>query len=427
MSNKILIITYSFPPSNASAVHRILRFCKWLPRYGWEPIILTVKNGHYDRYDTELNRFVPDNLKVYKASSLEYLNNQSLGKVWRGVLKRIAIPDQHITWVPNAVLKGKQIIDKYGINIIFTTLNPFSTIFIGYFLKMMTKVKWVVDYRDPWCLNPFKSLSPLRYALEKRLEDLMLYYSDYNLTTSDLMTKLFRKNYPEIANRFCTITNCYDEEVQYINEIENIYQSNCKFRIVHTGSFYSRRKPTNFLKALIELVKKYPNLQDKIEVLLVGSIDTSIKEEISNINGMRLIDFRSTGAVSYRESMRYICSAELLLVINGTKKKDNIFIPAKIFDYIVARKPILFIGYKGSSSEIIERGNLGAAQEHEDIDGIGRNIFQIYNKWKEAQPFEPNTQYLSTYYAGNVVKKLAGILNKLNGLDFGQMGFSIHI
>ena len=410
---QILIITYFFPPSNAVAVHRILRFCKWLPRHGWEPIVLTVNNGHYDIYDTELNRFVPDDLKVYKAYSFEYFSNRFLGKFQKKVMRRIAIPDRQIIWVPDAVLKGKQIIDKHDINIVFTTLGPHSTALIGYFLKIMTGVKWVMDYRDPWCLNPFKSLSPLRYTLEKRLEDLMLHYSDYNLTTSDLMTKLFRENYPEIANRFCTITNCYDEELQYVNEIESVnYQLNRKYRIVHTGFFYSRRKPTNFLKALIELVKKYPNLQDKIEVLLVGGMSTSIKEEILNINGIRLIDFRSIGTVSYRESMQYICSADLLLVINGTEKKDNIFIPAKIFDYIAARKPVLFIGYKGSASEIIERGNLGAAREHEDIDGIGRDIFRIYNKWKESQPFDPNTQYLSMYYSGNVVRILAGILTR---------------
>ena len=413
MPNKILIITYSFPPSNHAAVHRILRFCKWLPRYGWEPIILTVKDGHYDRYDTELNKFVPDDLKVYKASSFE-LNDRFWGKIQKRGMIRIAIPDRQITWVPDAVLKGKQLINKHGINIVFTTLGPYSTALIGYFLKRITGVKWVMDYRDPWCLNPLKSLSPLRYALEKRLEDLMLHYSDYNLTTSDLMTNLFRENYPEIANRFCTITNCYDEELQYVNEVESINQSNRKFRIVHTGSFYTRREPTNFLKALIELMKKYPNLQDKIEVLLVGGISRSIKEEILNINGIRLIDFRFIGTIPYQESMQYICSADLLLAINGTEKRDNIFIPAKTFDYIAARRPILFIGHKGSASEIIECGNLGAAREHEDIDGIGKDILQIYNKWKDSQPFEPNTQYLSMYYAGNVVRRLASVLNHLN-------------
>ena len=40
--NKVLIITYYWPPSGSSGVQRILKFTKYLPQFGWQPIILTV-------------------------------------------------------------------------------------------------------------------------------------------------------------------------------------------------------------------------------------------------------------------------------------------------------------------------------------------------------------------------------------------------
>ena len=45
---KALIIAYYFPPAGGSAVQRILKFVKYLPQYGWQPVVLTAREKDYD-------------------------------------------------------------------------------------------------------------------------------------------------------------------------------------------------------------------------------------------------------------------------------------------------------------------------------------------------------------------------------------------
>ena len=64
---KVLIITYYWPPSGGAGVQRWLKFVKYLPNYGWEPIIYTVENGEYPVIDDALVNDVSSDLIVLKT------------------------------------------------------------------------------------------------------------------------------------------------------------------------------------------------------------------------------------------------------------------------------------------------------------------------------------------------------------------------
>ena len=419
MSKRILIVTYGFPPSNTIPVHRVLRLSKWLPRYGWEPTILTVKTrfahpSFYGNQDKDLNSLVLKGLNVHRASSFEHVNHAFFGKVQARIMELVAIPDPYVTWLPGALRTGKKIIDERGIDVVLTTLGPNSTALIGYFLKKQRSTKWVMDYRDPWCFNPFKQLRPIRFSIEKRIEDLMLSHSDANVTTSRLITETYCEHYPELADRFSTITNCFDRELQFIDDQSNTESSsNHKFRIIHAGSFYTKRRPTSFLKALVSLANRHPAIRDNIEILFVGALSVNFQNEILATVRNESLDCQMLGPVPYRESMRLISSSDLLLAINGDEDRDNVFIPGKLFDYIAANRPILLLGQRGAASEIVERGNLGAVRKHEDIEGIGAAILDFYHRWERSLPYEPNVPYINRYHASTTARQLAEVLNSV--------------
>ena len=71
MKKKVLIITYYWPPSGGPGVQRVLNFAKYLPKYGWEPVILTVRKGEYPAKDPSLEKEIPSHLKVYKTKTFE--------------------------------------------------------------------------------------------------------------------------------------------------------------------------------------------------------------------------------------------------------------------------------------------------------------------------------------------------------------------
>ena len=167
------------------------------------------------------------------------------------------------------------------------------------------------------------------------------------------------------------------------------------------------------MKSLVALIDQHPRIQNKIEVLFIGGLSHDYQKEITDTARSLSVDCQLIGAVSYKASMQYICSSDLLLAINGTEDRDNIFVPGKLFDYIAANKPILFIGHRGAASEIVEQGNIGAVCEHDDIDSMSREILGFYRRWELSQPFEPNTPYIHRYHASNVAKQLAELLDSV--------------
>jgi hypothetical protein len=70
-SKRVLIITYYWPPAGGSGVQRHLKFAKYLPVFGWEPVVFTVQNGEYPETDDSLIHEIPRNILTLKAPTLE--------------------------------------------------------------------------------------------------------------------------------------------------------------------------------------------------------------------------------------------------------------------------------------------------------------------------------------------------------------------
>ena len=68
---KVLIVTYYFPPSGGPGVQRVLKFVKYLPEFGWQPVILTVQDGDYPARDESLLNEIPDHARVYRTKIFE--------------------------------------------------------------------------------------------------------------------------------------------------------------------------------------------------------------------------------------------------------------------------------------------------------------------------------------------------------------------
>ena len=170
---KVLIITYYWPPAGGPGVQRVLKFAKYLPQFGWEPVILTVENGNFPAVDEGLLGEVPDNLKVYKTKTLEpfAIYNKLQGKdktsavdtftitksgksfkdkLGNAIRSYFFIPDARKGWKPFAVKAGLDIIKKEKIDLIFSSSPPHSLQLIAKDLAKKTQLPSVADFRDPW-------------------------------------------------------------------------------------------------------------------------------------------------------------------------------------------------------------------------------------------------------------------------------------
>ena len=209
---KVLIITYYWPPSGGAGVQRWLKFVKYLPNLGWEPVVYTVENGEYPVMDKSLNEDVSAALKVIKTPIWEPYNiykkisgrnkndtinsgflaeskkskfSENLGKWVRG---NFFIPDARKYWIKPSIKYLSNFLNDNPADLIISSGPPHSTHLIAMDLKNKFQIPWVSDFRDPWTnIDFYKELKLTNWAdaKHKRLEKHVLTNSDLVLTVGN--------------------------------------------------------------------------------------------------------------------------------------------------------------------------------------------------------------------------------------------------
>lgn len=414
---KVLIITYSWPPSNSIAVHRILRLGRWLTTYGWEPHIITSKYSLDVRIDYNNVEFANKYFKnVYKSGSVIsyclvklFLSRNIIKMALTVILRRLFIPDLFIHWLFSGARDGLEIVRKNNIDAIWATLNPYSSGLMAAYISKKTGVPLLIDYRDPWTLNRFHKLGIFKQRINKFLEKKMLKQASAICTTSKPMSDLFVNSNYFKKEMVYTVTNSVDEDLQHKNLWNTVNTLLCedKFNITHIGSFYGDRQPYDFIKALALIVGMVPDLRKKIKVNFLGN---SNNEHIINFCKEHYVDdlFLIGEHISYKEAMNTLSHSDLLLLVNGVAKNNEIFIPGKLFDYIAVKKPILFIG-KGQPAEIISELMIGESTDH-NANEIAKKLLKMIQTIKT---YYVDEKELEKYKSMHISKKITDIFQNI--------------
>jgi len=420
---KVLIISYYWPPSGGSGVQRWLKFAKYLPLYDWKPIIYTPENPYLEIQDKELNNDVVD-IEVWRRKIWEpymikdrlfgtsniaqtsgvILNKKSIiNRCLNWIRGNLFIPDPKIFWVAPSVKFLNKKIKKEKIKYIITTGPPHSMHLIGLRLKKDNNVKWIADFRDPWSsldiLDNFY-LSNLTKKKHINLELEVIKEADITLTVSEN----WRTNLNNLgAKRTEIITNGYDNDDF---KIRNKHSS--KFIIGHYGLINHLRNPVKLWKTLNEICQRDSSFKEKLEIHLAGNIDPDIITEIKSYNHLfskvKLLGYLTHSEVidAYHES-----SLLLLLLFNSSSGVGNY--PGKLFEYFAAKKPIIAFGPKGSDTERMLSGIKHCIYHDYDNDNIEDDILAVFNN----HPNFNNIKVNSDYSRKNLTKNLVKLLNSI--------------
>lgn len=361
---KVLIITYYWPPSAGGGVQRWLKFAKYLPQYGWEPVIYTPSNPDFNLTDDSLLGDVPPDLTVIKREiwepygllrlfSKKAKGSSNVGQVSnKGAKKKILswvrgnlfIPDPRKFWKGPSIKFLSSYLVEQGIATIVTTGPPHSMHLIGLGLKKkLPNLKWIVDIRDPW--SGFDMLDNFLVSTRNRkkyqsMEEEVLRASDAVTATSPSMKTLLR---PFDHQKFEGITNGYDRQ-DFINFQDR--SSSTELIIYHAGLINDLRNPENFLTALDaycnqeKAIHKATTLNLKLH--LVGIFEKALLETIAKLPHIS----EALHKEAYKDHSEVLADYEsasvLLLLVNNT---DNakVNIPGKTFEYLATGKPIICI------------------------------------------------------------------------------------
>ena len=381
---KVLLVAYQYPPLGGVGVFRTLKFTKYLPKFGYKPYILTVKNPMYPMKDPTLIKEIPHEAKVYRTFSFEHRILRA-PRLLNLNLKWFYIPDEHTGWIPFAVHQGEKVIKKEKIDIIYATSPIFTSLLVGYLLKKKTGKPLVVDYRDPWTQNIFiKYPTNFHRKIEEKMEALVLATADNIIVTTEPMKHKMAEKYPFTKGRIVTITNGFDPE-----DFKNLTtkKDKKKFLVTYTGSFYGLQTGEQFFTALKGLIEEKTEMQNKLQVLFAGLPSKHaifLIEHYGLKNVVKLLGYKS-----HKQTLKLMVNADVLLLIMASDevydaKTGPLRIPAKVFEYLGAKKPILAIVPEGTVADIISSTKSGVIVSPWDTGAIAQAIFKLFQDWKSG-------------------------------------------
>jgi galactitol-specific phosphotransferase system IIB component len=424
-SNKVLIITYYWPPAGGPGVQRWLKFVKYLPDFGVQPIVYVPENPTYPIIDANLIKEVSDKAIVLKQKIFEpyqlasFFSKNKTKKISSGIIPNqkkqsfvdklfllirgnLFIPDARFLWVTPSVSYLEQYIIENNIETIITSGPPHSLHLIGLELKRKLDVKWFADFRDPWTtIGYHKALRLSNYATKKHkmLEHKVLNTADTIIVTS----KTTKKEFEAItAKPIVVITNGYDVEKIETQTLD------IKFSLAHIGSFLSERNPMILWESLVELINEVPDFKSHLEVKLIGSVSQEVLETISQFGLDSYLN--NLGYLSHVEAIAHQRRSQVLLLIEIDSEDTKSIIPGKLFEYMVSNRPIIGIGPKDSDfAEIITSTNTGVFFNYTEKVNLKSLILDSFNQFLHGK-LRANGVGLQQYSRKNLTKQLVNLI-----------------
>ncbi len=425
MNNKVLIITYYFPPAGGPGVQRWLKFVKYLPDFGIQPIVYIPENPTYPIIDENLVSEISEKAIILKHKIFEpyqiasFFSSSKTKKISSGIIPNqkkqsflektllwvrgnLFIPDARVFWVKPSVSFLEKYISENNIVTIITSGPPHSLHLIGLELKQKRNLLWIADFRDPWTTIGYHKalkISILAEKKHKKLERKVLNAADTIIVTS----KTTKQEFQVLTNKpIEVITNGFDVEKVEKQTLDS------KFSLAHIGSFLSDRNPKILWESLSELINEIPDFHKNLEIKLIGKVSQEILDTILEHKLNSYVN--NLGYIPHSEAIAQQRKSQVLLLIEINSDETKSIIPGKLFEYMVSERPIIGIGPKDSDfQEIVTTTNSGFFFDYSEKDKLKSVILDFYNQFLKGN-LKSNAVGLQHYSRKYLTQKLAQLI-----------------
>ena len=421
---KVLIVTYYWPPAGGPGVQRWLKFVKYLPEFGVEPIVYIPENAHYPLKDPSFVEEIPENVKVYcypikepyglariffrkktqriSAGIIRSKNQSLVEKCMLWIRGNFFIPDARKNWVAPSVKFLEGVIEKEGLETIITTGPPHSLHLIGLQLKKNKSLKWITDFRDPWTSIGYHKklrLTARSKRKHKQLEREVMAQADHIITTSETTLMEFM----EISETPGTvITNGYE------GDYDGGVPLDSNFTLSHIGSLLSGRNPKNLWKVLSELVLENRDFDQKLRLQLAGTVSDDILESIKSYGLWDNTEL--LGYLSHKEALALQRRSQVLLLVEIDSEETRGILPGKLYEYMAAKRPILALGPKlWEANRIISETRSGSTFDHTDEKHLKNVILEWFKQYQENK-LQTQSVGVEKYSRKQLAKRLSKLL-----------------
>ena len=426
---KVLVITYYWPPSGGSGVQRWVKFAKYLPAEGWQPVIYTPENPESPGKDTTLQADIPSGTEVIKTHISEIygiyrkltrggdkqvnpINHQkkSLGqKAAMWIRGNLFIPDPRVSWVRPSVRFLKKYLKEHPVDVIVSTGPPHSMHLIARKVARATGIPWVADFRDPWTkMFYFKHLHLSEKSLRKHQELEQQVLDDATVVVA--VSPMVRDEFAAMTKTpVKLVTNGFDPD-DFAGAASDALPEGF-FHLVHTGLFAMDGNPERLWKVLRSKCKEDKEFAAKMRIVLAGKTDASVVASITDA-GLKE-NLQDLGYQPHDTVVRLQSSASVLMLPLRKEPEYRATLPGKLFEYLGARRPVLGIGQTdGAMARVLAETASGRTFDWKDETGIRQYIDNCWERFKAGTLDIPGRD-ISKYSRPRAAHDMAEVFNRL--------------
>jgi len=364
MAKSVLYIAFHYPPIQmSSGVHRSLVFSRYLAAQQMDVTVLTVDPRAYS--SVNLQQQTPTGVNVKRCFALDTARHLTFKGRYLGLL---AQPDRWISWLPAALWQGYRALRGKPDAVIISTYPIATAHIIGYLLHRLTNKPWLVDLRDPMLQDNYPA-DPRRKQIFAWIEQKIVRHAKVAILTSPGAVALYQARYPDVPASFWQyIPNGYDEAV-FTDLPSWPAEPDKRFKLLHSGTVYPQeRDPTALFDAVAALKQHSPALAARLRLVLRASGHDELYLTQLQTRGIEDI-IELAPAIDYRSAASEMLNADALLLLQAAD--CNYQTPAKAYEYIRSRKPVLVLAPAESDSwQLMQQTGIAVRADLDDVAAI---------------------------------------------------------
>jgi glycosyltransferase involved in cell wall biosynthesis len=433
----VLMLSYRFAPQGGAGSLRAVKFVKYLPSFGWRPIVHTVSNPHWHVWDHALSREVPKDVTVYRSRTIEPESageqageqvlsaaarklprgfvarlRRSLGGLRRWLRVWVLIPDKQAAWIPGAIIRTLILVRRHRPAVLYTSSPPHSVQLVGLVVKRLTGLPWVVDFRDLWLQSIHRSelyRRRWRRRIETALERAVARHADRLITTTEPNREELISKYGG-AEKVVVIPNGYDH-ADFEGPLHRPadVDPTC-FNLTMTGQVEKLIDMKPFFRALALAGTRKPALAAQMRVRLIGTDPKPYAELIRELGLEAQVHY--LGYMPHEEALGYVRTSSAFFLSQiphrisaGTK------LSVKLFEYFAARRRILALTTPDSiTAELLAEGGVGVQIAPDDVEAIATAVLDLFHSWQSGRSeTKPDPSFLERFERKHLTERLAGV------------------
>ena len=412
------MIAYHFPPlAGSSGIQRTLRFVQHLPSLGWQPLVLSAHPRAYERTSDDLLADVPSGTVVRRAFALDTARHLNIGGRY---LASMARPDRWISWKFAAVREGLKLVREFAPDAIWSTYPIATAHLIGSALHRKTGIPWVADFRDPMAQEGYPA-DPRTWASYRDIESDAAQHARFCVFTTPGAANMYRQRYPSAADRIVVLENGYDEEsfsAATAPQPSGVDSGARPLLMLHSGVVYpSERDPTQLFMALGQLKMKGILGPGDLRIRFRASGHDELLRGLAETHGAQ--DFiELCPPIPYREALGEMMAVDALLVMQASN--CNAQIPAKIYEYLRAGRPILALtDPQGDTAGVLSNAGLNDLARLDSVEEIAGILPPLVNDWRAGKARLPQALAVERASRRSRSKALVVLMNQISLVNEG--------